>query len=163
MSQVIPMPRLVIRPGVSGDREAAAALVETVWRDTYRDHLPPAAWQERDRRFFSELAGDPAERGWIAEFGGQVVGYGRVVSNCIDQIWVSARARRKGVASALLEPMLASIRDRGFQFAQAGCEDFNTAARGFFESSGWEPMHAEPQSLGAGRSCATLVHTIRLR
>lgn len=163
MSNVIPIPRLVVRRGVSDDREAVVTLVEAVWHDTYHNHLPPKWLQQRDRQFFADLAGDPAEQGWVAELGERVVGYGRVAANCIDQLWVSAAARRRGVASALLGPMLASIRERGFGFAQAGCEDFNTPARRFLEAKGWELIHAEPQQLGAGRACDALVHAIKLR
>jgi len=163
MSNVIPIPRLVVREGSSSDRESVAAMVEEVWHETYSGHLPPELLQQRDREFFSDLAGDPGQQGWVAEIGNRVVGYGRVAANCIDQIWVSARMRRKGVGSALLEPMLNSIREKGFGFAQAGCEDFNLPARGFLGATGWKLIHTEPQPLGKGHRCNTLVHSIALR
>ncbi len=163
MSNVIPIPRLVVREGVSGDRESVAAIVEAVWQETYTAHLPPEWLQQRGREFFSELAGDPGQQGWVAEIGSRVVGYGRVAANCIDQVWVSARMRRRGVGSALLDPMLKSIRDKGFGFAQAGCEDFNLPARGFLEATGWKLIHSEPQQLCPGHGCNALVHSIALR
>lgn len=163
MSNVIPIARPVVRRGRPNDRQPVAALVEEVWRDTYRGHLPPEWLLRRDRQFFWELAGNPAESGWVAEFGGRVVGYGQVAANCIDQLWVSARMRRRGIASALLDPMLDHLRERGFAFAQAGCEDFNLPARSFLEARGWKVIHTESQPLGAGRACNALVHSIALR
>jgi GNAT superfamily N-acetyltransferase len=163
MSNVIPIPRLVVRQGISAERESVAALVEEVWYDTYTAHLPTEWLQQRDREFFSQLAGDPAQQGWVAEIGNRIVGYGRVAANCVDQIWVAAPMRRRGVGSALLGPMLESIREKGFGFAQAGCEDFNLPARDFLAVTGWKLIHTEPQQVCAGHGCNALVHSIALR
>jgi len=163
MSNVITIPRLVVREGVSDDLESVAAMVEAVWQETYTAHLPPEWLQQRDRELFFQLAGDPGQQGWVAEIGKRVVGYGRVAANCIDQLWVSSRMRRRGVGSALLDPMLKSIREKGFGFAQAGCEDFNLPARRFLEATGWKLIHAEPQRLCGGHGHSALVHSIALR
>lgn len=162
MSHVIPLPRLQIRRGTSADREPVTGLVESVWRETYSAHLPDEDLRGRSRDFFQDLAADPGDRGWVAVLGKQVVGYGCVAANCVEQLWVSARMRRRGVASALLDAMLASIRARGFAFAQAGCEDFNLPARRFLEAKGWEQIASERRSLGSGRDYDVLVHSIAL-
>jgi GNAT superfamily N-acetyltransferase len=163
MSNVIPIPRLVVRRGTHQDREPVAAMVEDAWRETYAAHVPPEWLRQKDRQFFSDLTGDPAERGWVAVIGTRVVGYGSVTANCIDQLWVSPRTRRRGVGSALLDPMLAHLREKGFGFAQAGCEDFNLPARRFLEARGWKLIHAEPQQLCGDHGWSALVHSVPLR
>ncbi len=163
MNNVVSIPRLVVREGRSDDRSSVVALVEKVWQETYTTHLPPAGLQQTGLEFFSQLAGDPGQQGWVAEIGNRLVGYGRVASNCIDQLWVSSSMRRRGIGSALLSQMLASIRERDFGFAQAGCEDFNISARRFLTATGWSLIHSEPQRLNEDYSCSVLVHSIALR
>jgi GNAT superfamily N-acetyltransferase len=161
MNNVIPLPRLEIRHGLSDDRESVTTLVEAVWREVYSGHLPPGAPDGPE--YFTRLAGDPGDHGWLAKLGDQVVGYCRVEANCVDQIWVPRRMRRRSIGSALLARALQSIRARGFAFAQAGCEDFNQPARAFLEAKGWRVIGSQPQSLGAGRSCTALVFSLPLR
>ena len=157
MNNVIAMPRLVIRPGTDADRDAVVAMVSEIWRETYAGHLPPKSITTPDAGHIADLVGDPAQRGWVATLGERLVGYGSVSANCVDQIWVSARMRRRGIGSALLDRAIEGIRERGFAFAQAGCEDFNQPARQFLEKKGWRLIDRQPQPLGGGRSCNALV------
>jgi GNAT superfamily N-acetyltransferase len=162
MSNVIAMPRLVIRPGTDADRDAVVAMVSGVWCETYAPHLPPESIATPNPGHIRDLVGNPAEQGWVATFGDRVVGYGRFTANCVDQIWVSAAMRRSGIGSALLDRAIQGIRERGFAFAQAGCEDFNQPARQFLETKGWRLFHTQPQPLGDGRSCNALVFSTAL-
>ncbi|MFO8005244.1 N-acetyltransferase family protein [Thioalkalivibrio sp.] len=157
MSNVIAMPRLVIRPGTETDRDAVVALVSGIWRETYALHLPPESTPAPEAAHIPDLVGDPAERGWVATLGDRVIGYGSVTANCVDQIWVPAPMRRRGIGSAILDRAIKDIRERGFTFAQAGCEDFNQPARQFLEAKGWHLIASQPQPLGDGRSCNALV------
>lgn len=157
MSNVIEMPRLVIRPGTSADRDAVVAMVSEVWRETYAGHLPPESTSTPDAEHIADLVGNPAQQGWVATLGERLVGYGSVTANCVDQIWISAGVRRRGIGSALLAEAIAGIRQRDFAFAQAGCEDFNRPARAFLEAKGWHLIDTQPQPLGGGRSCNALV------
>ena len=157
MSNVIAMPRLVIRPGTDADRDGVVALVSGIWRETYAVQLPPDSTTTPDAGHIRDLVGNPAEQGWVATLGDRMVGYSRVTANCVDQIWVSAAMRRRGIGSAMLNRAIEGIRERGFAFAQAGCEDFNQPARQFLETKGWRLIHTQPQPLGEGRSCNALV------
>jgi GNAT superfamily N-acetyltransferase len=157
MSNVIAMPRLVIRPGTGADRDAVVAMVSEVWRETYDGHLPPESITIPDAGHIEDLVGNPAQQGWVATLGERLVGYASVTANCVDQLWISARTRRRGIGSALLARTIEGIRERGFAFAQAGCEDFNRPARQFLEAKGWRQIDSQPQALGGGRSCQALV------
>ena len=157
MSNVIAMPRLMIRPGTDADRDAVVAMVSDVWRETYAGHLSPGSISRPDVGHIPDLVGNPAEQGWVATLGERLIGYGSVTTNCVDQIWISAGMRRRGIGSALLARAIEGIRERGFAFAQAGCEDFNLPARQFLEAKGWRLIDTQPQALGGGRNCNALV------
>jgi GNAT superfamily N-acetyltransferase len=157
MNNVIAMPRLVIRPGTVVDRDAVVAMVSGVWRETYDGHLPPESITTPDAGHIADLVGNPAQQGWVATLGERLVGYGSVTANCVDQIWIAAGMRRRGIGSALLARAIEGIRERGFAFAQAGCEDFNRPARQFLEAKGWRLIDSQPQPLGGGRSYNALV------
>jgi len=157
MSNVIAMPRLVIRPGTDADRDAVVAMVSEIWAETYAGHLSPGPPARPDVGHIPDLVGNPAEQGWVATLGARLVGYGSVTANCVDQIWISAGMRRRGIGSALLARAIEGIRERGFAFAQAGCEDFNRPARQFLEAKGWRVIDSQAQTLGGGRNCNALV------
>lgn len=157
MDNVVTLPRLKVRPGTEADRAALIVMVGAIWRETYLRHLAPSLDAAKTAEHITSLVGNPAERGWVATYGNRLGGYCRVASNCVDQIWVPSRLRRRGVGSALLRLATEAIRERGFAFAQAGCEDFNPAARLFLESRGWRMIGSERQSLGTGQSYEALV------
>jgi GNAT superfamily N-acetyltransferase len=163
MNNVIPLPRLEVRPGNPADRGAVAAMVETVWREIYSGRLPAESMADRGEGWFSELVGDPGDQGWVAMLGDQVVGFSRVMANCVDQLWVPGRMRRRGIGTALLGEAVAAIRARGFAFAQAGCEDFNPGGLRFLEANGWRVIDSVSQPLGRNRSCQALVFSRSLR
>ncbi len=152
MENVVALPLLKVRPGTEADRAALIAMVGEVWRETYLGHLEYSLGSRQDAEHISQLVGNPAERGWVATHGNRLSGYCRVASNCVDQIWVPLRLRRRGVGSALLRQATEAIRERGFAFAQAGCEDFNPVARLFLEAHGWRMIGSESQRLTRGRS-----------
>jgi GNAT superfamily N-acetyltransferase len=128
-----------------------------VWRETYAGHLSPGQTGRPDVGHIPDLVGNPAQQGWVATLGERLVGYASVTANCVDQIWVSAGMRRRGIGSGLLARAIEGIRERGFAFAQAGCEDFNRPARQFLEAKGWRLIDTQTQPLGGGRSCNALV------
>lgn len=163
MNNVVPLPRLEVRPGTAEDRAPVTAMVEAIWREVYSGRLPAESMSDRHEDWFSGLVGDPGDQSWVAMLGDQVVGYSRVMANCVDQLWVPARMRRRGIGTALLGEAVAAIRARGFAFAQAGCEDFNPGGLRFLEANGWRAIGSEPQSLGGNRSCQALVFSRPLR
>lgn len=158
-SNVIPIPPLEIRSGRPTDAHALRQLVQSVWMEIYAPFLSPERVQACGSEYFAELVGDPAANGWLAVRGNRYLGYGRINANCVDQLWVSARVRRRGIGNLLLTRMLSTIGARGFAQAQAGCEDFNTGAVAFLEADGWERVGSVEQELGASRFCRALVYS----
>ena len=162
-ADVIQLPQLEIRRGTSADATAVTGLVESVWMEIYAPQVSSRPLPARGSRYFSDLVGDPGTNSWLAVRGCQCLGFGQITANCIDQLWVSARVRRRGIGTRLLGPMLEAMRNRGFAHAQIGCEDFNAPARAFLNSLGWQQIGAVEQSLGPGRFCQALVYSKALQ
>lgn len=158
-ADIIPLPQLEIRRGKPSDATAIRTLVESVWREIYAPHLSPRQIPARGSGYFSDLVGNTGTNSWLAVRGQHCLGFGQINANCIEHLWVAARARRRGIGSQLLAPMLKTIRTRGFAYAQIGCEDFNTPAQAFLDSLGWQQIGAVEQSLGPGRFCQALVYS----
>lgn len=159
MSQVIPMPRLEIRPGRTEDLKAVSRLVADVWREVYGPYLPSGSADPGSDTHIAELVGDPGTNGWVAMMGRRPVGYCSISANCIEQVWVAAAMRRKGIGTELTRRAVEAIRSRGFAFAQAGCEDFNSGARAFLEAGHWTCIGSETRSMGDGRKFAAQVYS----
>jgi len=163
VSNVIPMPKLEIRPGRTEDLETLSPMVASVWNEIYGRHLGAESADAGSDAHIAELIGDPGANGWVAVLGTRVVGYCSIAGNCIEQIWVSATMRRKGVGTALTQSATDAIRSRGFAFAQMGCEDFNTEAEAFLSAGSWKCIGAETRSMAGGRTYEARVFATALK
>jgi len=163
MSNVIPLPRLGFRRATRDDLATVAALVHAVWHETYGRTLPRPVVAARTPEHIAEEVAMRIDRGWLALLGTRLVGYCATSANCVEDLWVVRRYRRRGIGSALLERALGDLRERGYQGAQVGCENFNAPARHFFERHGWQTIGAEPQYYAAGRVVSALVYARALQ
>jgi GNAT superfamily N-acetyltransferase len=160
MTNVIEMPRLTVRRADAGDTGPLAVLVHRLWHDTYSSQLPADVVAARTEASVRAEIEPRLGRAWVAQLGDRLVGYCAVSANCVEELWVAARHQRRGVGSHLLAAALAELRERGYQTAQAGCEDFNAPARAFLEHHGWRVIGAEPQSrTSSGRVVQALVYS----
>lgn len=159
MSNVIPMPRLEIRPARKEDLDAVSQMVVGVWREIYGRYLPTGSADHGGDMDMSELIGDSAKNGWVAVLGKRIVGYCSITGNCIEQIWVGAEMRRRGIGTELTRQAVDALRARGFAFAQMGCEDFNTGALAFLEAGNWACIGSEARSMANGRKYRALVYS----
>jgi GNAT superfamily N-acetyltransferase len=162
MNDVVKLPRLAVAPLAESDLDQAADFLHQSWRATYREVLPPAILAERTGEHFRRHLERRRERCWLAWLGHRLVGLATASANCVEDLWVAERYRRRGVGSALLEAALGHLSGRGFGFAQAGCEDFNRAAVAFFESRGWARIGSEPQQLTPELRVDALVYSLAL-
>jgi ribosomal protein S18 acetylase RimI-like enzyme len=160
MTNVVPMPRLTVRRARPQDVEPVATLLHRLWHETYATHVPAeaaAGWTLASLRADLEPR---IQKAWVGWLGSRLVGYCAVSANCIEDLWVSARHQRRGIGTRLLDAALADLDARGYQAAQAGCEDFNTAARAFLEHHGWRVIGEEPQPRDpSGRVVRALVYS----
>ena len=155
---VTPFPQRQIRPLGNDELSQAAELLHRCWHDTYRRQLPSRLLSERTLDYWTSYLDQRKGRCWVSWVGSRPAGLATVSSNCIDDLWVLRRYRRRGHGRALLTVAMEYIDSRGFGFAQAGCEDFNEEATGFFSHMGWQEIGREPLlGLVPGRQVEALV------
>ena len=158
MHTPIPLPRLDLRRARSDDTPAVASLVHDVWHETYGRALPRPVVLTHSAAHVAEEVALRIGHGWVACVGERVVGYCATAANCVEDLWVARRYRRRGIGCALLALALADLRERGYQSAQAGCEDFNAPARELLAREGWTVIGREPVDLGTGRLANALLY-----
>lgn len=162
MADIIELPRLELRRGRPEDTRAVTELLHVAWHQTYDRVLPTQLTAPRTRDSFRDRIASGIDRAWLAWLGPRLVGYMKLTANCIDELWVAPGHQRRGVGSRLLQQALTDFRAAGYQGVQAGCEDFNRAACGFFERQGWRVIGSEPQRLAPGLTIDALVYSRRL-
>jgi ribosomal protein S18 acetylase RimI-like enzyme len=145
-----------IRLAGGGDVEALAELNRVV--QELHVARAPGRFTRPDARavaeWFRSMVEDPAVRVWIAEDGGQPAGYVLALTcdraetpftsrreYCeIDQIVVARELRRRGLARALVERVLADARSRGIRDVELNSWCFNTEAHEAFRALGFTPQ-----------------------
>lgn len=130
--------------------DEAAVFLHRAWHSSYARRLPGSIVKQRTVQHFEDHLRARARNCWLAWTGDRLVGLLTTVSNCVDEVWVSRRYRRRGIASSLIDTACRDLSNRGFGFAQAGCEDFNDTAIALFETLGWQQIGAEPVEILPG-------------
>jgi GNAT superfamily N-acetyltransferase len=147
---------LIVRRAGPDDARAIAEVVVSGWQAAYRGILPDdfldslrvdareAAWREMLSR--DKDGGTPA---WVAERGGQVVGF---VSSGpprdedvprpaaeIYAMYVQPQSWRRGLGRNLLDTAGAHWKGRGTRTLVLWVFEANVLARSFYEAMGWQP------------------------
>jgi ribosomal protein S18 acetylase RimI-like enzyme len=154
---VVALPSLSIRRLDAASLEEAAGFLHKVWHQTYRDQLPSGLRAQRTQAYFATYLEARASQCWTARMGRRFAGLATVSSNCLEDLWVARRYRRRGIASRLTGAAMSHLAERGFDFAQAGCESFNADAVAFFRAAGWREIGSESLQLVPGRPIDALV------
>lgn len=160
---VITFPNLDIRQLDAASIGQTAEFLHKVWHQTYRTQLPAGLRAQRTLAHFASYLEKRAAQCWVAWMGKRIAGVVTVSSNCVEDLWVARRYRRRGIATRLLETAMGDLGGRGFDFAQAGCEAFNSDAVAFFRAAGWQEIGSEPLYLVPGRPIDALVFSRRLQ
>ncbi|HEY4102847.1 MAG TPA: GNAT family N-acetyltransferase [Polyangiaceae bacterium] len=117
------------------------------------DIFKPTSHAELEAHYRAWLEQKTA-RGFIAELATEPVGYARAVARetaenpcCfarrwleLDEIGVATHARRRGVARALIERVVAVADAEGFASVELGTWSFNTTAQAVFAKLGFSPQ-----------------------
>jgi ribosomal protein S18 acetylase RimI-like enzyme len=150
MADVLQLPRLRIAPLEERRLDEAADFLHKSWYDQYAKRLPRGLVQERTAAHFRHHLESRKDCCWLAWMGERLAGLVTSTANCIDDIWVASRYRRRGIATRLIDTASARLVQRGFGYAQAGCESFNLATIGLFEALGWQQIGAESVEIRRG-------------
>ena len=146
-----------IRLAVPGDEPTLAAL-NAVAQDAHVAAHPEVFRPARLRDvtdWFGAFLKSPTAAAWIAEEGGAAVGYITAQYQerpegpftfarrwCeIDQLVVVSTHRRRGVARALIDAVVADARANGVREVELCVWEFNEAAQAAFRRLGFAPRH----------------------
>ena len=92
------LPRRAIRAMTEDELPAAAKLLHRCWHDAYRRQLPPRLLTGRTEDYWVDYLGKRLSRTWLAWIGDRPAGLVSVTANCVDDLWVARRYRRRGLA-----------------------------------------------------------------
>jgi GNAT superfamily N-acetyltransferase len=127
----------VIRPAEPRDADAVAAVWRAAWRDGHIGHVPDELVAVRTEESFRTRAPALVPNSAVAEIDGEIAGFVTVVGDEVEQVFVSAAHRGKGVADALLAEGERRVRANGHDEAWLAVVAGNARARAFYERQGW--------------------------
>lgn len=147
---------ITVRQGEEGDAEILADLNSFV-QELHVTHVPHRFKPSETvavADWYRKMLQNPDCRAWIAEAEGLPAGYAltftydrpenpfcfRRVYCEIDQIGVSPKFRRKGVARALIECILSETHSVGIRDLELNSWSFNTEAHDTFRALGFHPQ-----------------------
>lgn len=129
--------RLVrLRHAVPGDIDAIAAVWHAGWRDAHLGNVPDELVGHRSLADLAGLAEQRVPHATVAVDGDRVVGFVVIHDDELEQLYVAADARRRGVATTLMTHAEDSIADR-FDTAWLAVVAGNDSARRFYQQRGW--------------------------
>ncbi|MGH3995116.1 MAG: GNAT family N-acetyltransferase [Pseudonocardiaceae bacterium] len=144
---------VTVRPAAAADADAIGRIQVETWRAAYEGLMPAealagASVEARQQMWRTGLtsAPSPERRVFVAEVGGEVVGFASV-GECqtggdegeLYAIYLDSTRWGLGIGRALLERAEEFLRDAGFQQALLWVLEGNERAIRFYEIAGWRP------------------------
>lgn len=128
---------IVFRPLAAADVPAAAALWHRGWHDAHAALAPPEIFAERTPEVFREKLASIRAHARGAFVGEALAGFHVVDAEELDQFYVDAAWRGRGVAAALMVDAEATLAAAGVREAFLMCAVGNERARRFYAKAGW--------------------------
>ena len=128
---------VTIRRAAPADVQLVARIWQRGWDDGHVGHVPPALLPYRQPEHFEERTPQRIPTMWVAQSGGQVVGFVVVKDDEVEQLFVERDARGTGVAALLLHKGEEEIRRAGYTRAWLAVVAGNARARAFYARCGW--------------------------
>jgi ribosomal protein S18 acetylase RimI-like enzyme len=125
-----------IRAAAGTDVDAIAEVWHRAWSDGHRGHVPEALLPFRELEHFRERVPARIARTTVAALDSRVVGFVTVHDDEVEQVFVVASARGRGIADALLRHAETAIA-RDFDTAWLAVVEGNARARRFYDRQGW--------------------------
>ncbi|WP_082538784.1 GNAT family N-acetyltransferase [Lysobacter sp. Root494] len=127
----------MLRDARPGELDRLAQIWYHGWQDAHASLLPEELKRLRTLESFRDrlLQGLASTR--VAEIDGDVVGFCTLRDDELYQLFVSAPARGKGVAAALVADAEMRLKEAGAAKAWLGCAIGNDRAARFYEKCGW--------------------------
>ena len=128
---------ITIRAAQTNDVEAIASVWIHGWVDAHLGNVPPELVASRSPSSFRQRTAERVGSTMVAVAAGDVAGFVTLVGNEVEQLYVAAPHRGRGVADALLIAAERRIRAAGHRSAWRAVGPGNLRARWFDERMGW--------------------------
>ena len=132
---------ITLRPASPQDAGDIAALWHRGWIDGHLGHVPEALHAHRRLADFQQRVPPRIPTTTVATIGAEIVGFVTVHDDELEQLYVAASARGRGVAAALLrhgEKVISKRYPKAWLAVAVG----NARARRFYAREGWSDAAA---------------------
>lgn len=126
-----------LRPARPDDAAAVGEIWHRGWGDGHLGHVPEELVAVRTAPSFRTRAAERVGDTSVAVVDGAVAGFIMVVDDEVEQVYVSAEHRGKGIADLLMDEAETQVRENGYTRAWLAVVAGNARARRFYERSGW--------------------------
>ena len=133
----MPSANVNLRRGSRRDAGAVAEIWRLGWRDGHLGLVPGELVEARTDESFRARAAERISEMTVAVVDGEIVGFVLVVTDEVEQVYVSASHRGTGVADALMGEAERQVRANGHTTAWLAVVADNARARAFYERAGW--------------------------
>ena len=130
------MPDPVLRPATPADIDTIAAIWHAGWRDGHVGHVPDALLEHRRYEDFLRRVPPRIPESVVAVLDGRVAGFVTVREDEVEQVYLSAESRGRGIADILLRHAETMVASR-YEIAWLAVAVGNARARRFYEKCGW--------------------------
>jgi ribosomal protein S18 acetylase RimI-like enzyme len=128
---------VILRPATAVDASDVAAIWYSGWRDGHLGGVPDELLAFRTPESFLRRAADRVPDTTVATIDGSIVGFIMVERDEVEQVYVAAEQRGRGVAQILLAAAESQVRENGFEEAWLAVVASNKRARAFYARAGW--------------------------
>lgn len=131
-------PTLILRPAVAADGPALEAILYDTFESTWLPQLTPEGAEAfRAERRPADYVGRRGLEFWLAERGGEVVGFVDWEGDFVNALHVRAADARTGIGQRLMDKAEQAIAAAGFPTARLETDTFNTRSQAFYAGRGY--------------------------
>jgi GNAT superfamily N-acetyltransferase len=134
---MMPLSEVTLRRALPEDAPMIAEIWHLGWRDGHLGFVSQELIEVRHENSFRTRAARRVSDTTVAVVQGQIAGFVIVVDDEVEQVYVSALHRGKGVADVLMADAERRIKDAGYSSAWLAVVAGNARARRFYERRGW--------------------------
>jgi ribosomal protein S18 acetylase RimI-like enzyme len=128
---------VILRPAIPDDAQRVAEIWYAGWCDGHLGGVPDELVAARTPRSFQQRAVERVRDTTVAVVDESIAGFMMIVAAEVEQIYVSAEYRGRGVAQRLLGAAEQKIAGDGFSEAWLAVVASNARARAFYARAGW--------------------------
>jgi len=126
-----------LRRATDADAPRVAAIWLAGWRDGHLGGVPDELVAVRTPESFRQRAADRVADTTVAIVGEEVAGFIMVAGDEVEQVYVAAEHRGRGVAQVLLAEAERQVANNGYGEAWLAVVASNARARAFYAKAGW--------------------------